>query len=175
MHDHCLNIYMLAKNERNLPWTFQVMARRIWAIFSQSPVVTKTELSKINYRGCFHHWWLSRKRHYAKTFQKGNFQPDLGTIMPRTRMTSSRARHVARDVTDVKQIGIEELSMPNFEFWKSDHYWPRYGYFRETMSNPKNETWHWTDLQSTVIFLNPGKGEDCQRGDRNKLTTGPHK
>ncbi len=39
----------------------------------------------------------------------------------RARVTSSRTRDVARDVTDVLEIGIEVLSMPNFEFLKSDH------------------------------------------------------
>ncbi len=41
---------------------------------------------------------------------------------PRARAWRPRARDVARDVTDVKQIGIEVLSMSNFEFLKSDHY-----------------------------------------------------
>ncbi len=45
-----------------------------------------------------------------------------------------RARDVARDVTGVQQIGIEVLSMPDFEFLKSDHYWRRYSHFRKTMS-----------------------------------------
>ena len=35
---------------------------------------------------------------------------------------TSRARDVARDVTDVQRIGAGALSMPNFEFFKSDHY-----------------------------------------------------
>ncbi len=34
----------------------------------------------------------------------------------------TRAHDVARDVTDVKQIRVEVLGMPNFEFLKSDHY-----------------------------------------------------
>ncbi len=33
----------------------------------------------------------------------------------RARVTSSRARDVARDIPDSEQIGIEVLSMPNFE------------------------------------------------------------
>ncbi len=41
-------------------------------------------------------------------------------MTPRARVTSSHVRDVARDVTDVRQIGIDVLSMANFEFLKSD-------------------------------------------------------
>ncbi len=58
-------------------------------------------------------------------------QRDTEVALMTSSVTSSRVRDVARDATDVQQIGIEVLSMPNFEFLKSDHYWQRYGHFCE--------------------------------------------
>ncbi len=44
-------------------------------------------------------------------------------------VTSWRRWRHARRHWDVRKIAIEVMSMPNFEFWKSDHYWGRYGRF----------------------------------------------
>ena len=44
------------------------------------------------------------------------------SMTSRARVTSSRASGRARRHCDVRQIGIGALSVPNFDFFKSDHY-----------------------------------------------------
>ncbi len=49
-----------------------------------------------------------------------------------TRVTSSREWRYARRHRHIQKNGLGVLSMTNFEFFKSDHYWLRYGQFSET-------------------------------------------
>ena len=54
----------------------------------------------------------------------------------RVRVTSCRARRRTRHNSHVIQVATPVLSMPNFEFLKSDHYKPRYAQFCEMKSIP---------------------------------------